>query len=67
MKALVSMKACIALYKSGDIDDHLVPKSKIQKKALVNNEEFDENGKQVGSRGREQFYDKRTPSFWQNK
>jgi endoribonuclease Dicer len=61
------MKACIALHKSGHIDDHLVPKFKIKKKALVNNEEFDENGKQVGSRGREQFYDKKTPSFWQNK
>jgi endoribonuclease Dicer len=66
VKARVSLKACIALYRSGDIDENLIPKSKKQKKALMDNIEFDEEGKQVGSRGREQLYDKKMPSFWIN-
>lgn len=65
VKARVSLQACIALYKAGDIDDHLIPKSKTQRKALMEiEEEVDENGKQIGSRGRENFYDKKQPSFW---
>ncbi|KAI8637061.1 putative dicer-like protein [Parasitella parasitica] len=63
-KARVSLQACIALYKAGDIDDHLVPRSKTQRKVLMELVESDENGKQIGSRGRENFYKKRQPSFW---
>ncbi|EPB86344.1 hypothetical protein HMPREF1544_06883 [Mucor circinelloides 1006PhL] len=65
-KARVSLQACIALYKAGDIDSHLVPKSKSQRKLLMKmEEEVDENGKLVGSRGREDLYKKKMPSFWQ--
>lgn len=65
-KARVSLQACIALYKAGDIDSHLVPKSKSQRKLLMEmEEEVDENGKLVGSRGREDLYKKKMPSFWQ--
>lgn len=65
-KARVSLQACIALYKAGDIDSHLVPKSKTQRKVLMDlKEEMDENGKLVGSRGRENLYKKKMPLFWQ--
>ncbi|GAN10589.1 dicer-like protein 1 [Mucor ambiguus] len=66
VKARVSLQACVALYKAGDIDSHLVPKSKTQRRVLMNIEqEKDENGKLVGSRGREALYKKKKPSFWQ--
>ncbi|CEP11830.1 hypothetical protein [Parasitella parasitica] len=64
-KARVSLKACIALHKAGDIDDHLIPRSKTQRSVLVElSKEVDQDGKQVGSRGRENYYEKRRPSFW---
>lgn len=65
-KARVSLKACIALHEAGDIDDHLIPKSKAPCKVLNEIErEIDENGKQVGSRKRENIYKKRQPLFWE--
>lgn len=56
VKALVSMKACIALHKSGDIDDRLVMKYMAQKNTLENN---------VGCAS-VNVYNKITPSFWLN-
>lgn len=64
VKTRVSLKACIALHKAGDINDNLVPKSKTQHAVLMEIDEIDENGKQIGSRGRENFYEKKQPSFW---
>ncbi|KAF1798735.1 dsRNA-specific ribonuclease III dicer [Mucor lusitanicus] len=65
-KARVSLQACVALYKAGDIDSHLVPKSKTQRRVLMDlAEEKDDNGKLIGSRGRENLYKKKQPLFWQ--
>lgn len=60
-KMIVSLEACISLHKSGAINDNLIPANKKVKERL---EELDEAGKQIGSRGRETFYPKSVPSFW---
>ncbi|KAG2230115.1 hypothetical protein INT48_006272 [Thamnidium elegans] len=63
-KMAVSLEACIALHKLGAIDDNLVPANKRIKKRLA--EEVDEEGKQIGSRKRENVYPKKIPSFWKS-
>lgn len=50
VKIKISLEACIALQKSGAIDDNLVPTNKKIKNNIIAQEK-DDHGKQVGSRG----------------
>ncbi|GAA5805026.1 hypothetical protein HPULCUR_010539 [Helicostylum pulchrum] len=63
-KMAVSLEACINLHELGAIDDNLIPVNKIIKKRLE--EERDKEGKQIGSRKRENIYPKKIPSFWKS-
>lgn len=65
-KMSVSLKACIALHQAGAIDDNLVPITKTRKAALkkILEQQRDEKGLQIGSRSRENDYQKTIPSFW---
>lgn len=63
VKKKISLEACISLHKIGAIDDNLVPANKTIKLNIIT-EEKDENGKQVGSRSRENTYPKKIPTFY---
>lgn len=63
VKRKISLDACVALHKIGAIDDNLVPTNKKIKMNIIT-QERDEDGKQVGSRGRENVYPKKIPSFY---
>ncbi|KAI8332965.1 putative dicer-like protein [Choanephora cucurbitarum] len=63
-KAKASLKACIALHQAQLIDDHLVPTIYAQKMKLKEEKELDSDGREVGSRRRENYYPTILPSLW---